>query len=536
MKVTGLLAAIVLSALLVGRPAAMAAQAGALDHSFGIAGKRVISTDKYQGSEGQHILRDGAGRIHLLMSRNNSPEPHTLEITRLHHDGALDMGYGKQGMVTSTLPPYFFDITAAEMQHDGRIVAAFQNTLKGVGICRLAVDGTLDPSFGDLATPGCTLQEAFQWFPAAIVVQPDGGIVIAGYDFTDNIYWGFVARLDANGTPDVDFGESGVYQAENRMFRAIARAPDGDVVVAGLVGWLDTDFLVMRLDGEEGLPIDNFGNSGTVIASFGFSHDYATDVAVLSNGDIVAAGEMHTNLPGGKRPAVIKLTANGSPAPGFGTDGKRAYDPCSSYASGCQLSISDVSVLPNEQLVLAGNVSAAAGYYNYDFLAMRLLANGEPDPGFGHPAAIGMVTVPFNLGPDEISPDIAHTVLLEGERILLGGTARVATGDQNNPYREDFALARLDHGLDKTFTVTPVSSSGGALSPATPQQVLHSSRVEFVVLPKPGFVVAGIGESGGDCGGGMDGAVYVTAPITANCNARVLFKQDLPTVFIDSFE
>ena len=325
------------------------------------------------------------------------------------------------------------------------------------------------------------------------------------------------------------------------QFNDVAIAPDGDIVAVGSIGAQNSDFLVMRLSGGDGTPADDFGNAGIVVSSFDIpnssKHDVASAVGTTSDGDIVVAGYVQTALAGSLRPGVVKLTSNGSADIGFSPSGKQLYDPCANHAFGCLLWISDIAVLADERFVLTGHVSAAVGYYNYDFLAMRFLADGQPDPSFGQPGALSMVAVPFNLGPtEESSADQASSVFLEGERILLAGRATVATGDFENPYRYDYALARLDHGLEELFVATPSPGPGGTLGPAVPQQVGHSDRAEFMVLPGPGYAVAEIGSGPGECGGGLDGVFLVTAPVTASCVARVSFKPIGGPLFLDGFE
>jgi len=130
--------------------------------------------------------------------------------------------------------------------------------------------------------------------------------------------------------------------------------------------------------------------------------------------------------------------------------------------------------------------------------------------------------------------DVARRTQPDGERLLLVGRTNVATGDPDHPDRDEFALARLDHGLVSTFTVTPKPGSHGTLSPAAVQQVVHSDHAEFVALPDAGYIVDRIEKGPGYCDGGMDGETFVSATVMQSCEVRVSFKR--LRVFADSYE
>jgi uncharacterized delta-60 repeat protein len=82
-----------------------------------------------------------------------------------------------------------------------------------------------------------------------------------------------------------------------------------------------------------------------------------------------------------------------------------------------------------------------------------------------------------------------------------------------------------------TFTVTPVAGPGGGWSPAGPQQIEEGQTAEFIVVPNEGHVVDTIG---GTCGGSLQGNVYTTGPVTADCTVEVTFLDD--RIFANDFE
>lgn len=528
------------AAALVASPG-LAAPAGHLDPSFGSGGRTTVALSEsvYVGEPRPGIfVRNDAGQIYGVANPNGGITSALLRIVRLHHDGTVDDTYGTNGIVSTPLPEsldFAGYLTAAAIQQDGGLIVGLSNPV-GV-VCRLLPSGMLDDAFGSAQTPGCV--DLGDGYVEAVVIRPDGGIVVAGR--IDN-WRGRVTTLLPNGMPDGGFGQQGSVILDPLIdtgFGDVAFAMNGDILVAGWIMGSSADFLVVRLDPTTGERVHAFGDAGAAVVAFdagSFNHDQAIAVDVLPDGGIVVAGYAQTDLDGGnERAAVVKLTDAGDRDESFGPQGKRILDPCVDYAVGCDMWIYDVAVMPDERIVLAGRISPTGATSSLDdFLAMRILPDGTMDPTFKSNITPGTSAVAFELGQYSMM-DQASTVFLEGERVLLAGVASVATDDPNED-RIDFAFAQLDHGKNTMYSVTPEFGSGGSLSPDVPQMAVHSDREEFVVLPEPGYTLASIGDGDGECGGGMVGDVYVTAPIVGHCFARVTFKPIDPHLFGDGFE
>ena len=98
-----------------------------------------------------------------------------------------------------------------------------------------AAAGGLDPGFG---TQGAALVDSGgSEVATAVAIQPDGKIVVAGY--TTNGATGYdaaVYRLKANGSLDKSFGGDGkvtIDSGGNEYANAVVIQPDGKIVVAG---------------------------------------------------------------------------------------------------------------------------------------------------------------------------------------------------------------------------------------------------------------------------------------------------------------
>jgi uncharacterized delta-60 repeat protein len=129
----------------------------------------------------------------------------------------------------------------------------------------------------------------------AVVVQPPGEILVAGYSFdSSNVAFGTVFRLQSNGDLDRIIAVSPSFTRVN----AVALQADHSIVIAGQSS---SDFALQRFS-ETGVPDDAFGTPGThgllTVDFFGLT-DRALDVLVQSDGRIVAGGVAVNGSGGG---------------------------------------------------------------------------------------------------------------------------------------------------------------------------------------------------------------------------------------------
>jgi len=167
--------------------------------------------------------------------------------------------------------------------------------------------------------------------------------------------------------------------------------------------------------------------------------DTAKAVAVQPDGKIVLVGTVNTG-PNTWGLAVARFLPNGNLDVTFDGDGK-VVNP---FGIAYNTYGSAVSVLADGHILVAGSFEWGAG--DFDFLVGRLLANGQPDSGFGNTSA-GLSTVAFDFGGD--NRDEAAALAVDGNgRIVVAGTCDGGTAPNRN-----FAVIRLlpMGGLDGTF-------------------------------------------------------------------------------------
>lgn len=309
-----------------------------------------------------------------------------------------------------------------------------------------AAPGDLDPSFGSGGMVKL-LESEEESYAGAVAVQPDGKVIVAGYEKGNTV----VVRLLPNGEPDPSFGVDGkattvIPGGENGAF-AVTFQPDGKIVVAGAgkaFGGVNVDFFIARYN-TDGSPDATFGGgAGYVLVPVGTEEDQARAVTVGADGRIAATGT--SDLPGFNNGlGVVVLEPNGTPDASFGGDGSLVEE--TEIGEGDDRGVA-VALL-GEGRVLLGD-SCGAGIGN-GFVLLRLLSNGNPDPGFG--GGDGIIETPIpgeNL--TEGMGRITDFALLPDGRIVASG---YGADYEESPaaYRSTVAVVRYmaEGELDPSF-------------------------------------------------------------------------------------
>jgi uncharacterized delta-60 repeat protein len=207
-----------------------------------------------------------------------------------------------------------------------------------------------------------------------ITRQPDGKVIAVGRTSSNQHTPSYsvsltVFRLDPGGDLDPTFGDGGIVHvtgSPDSVAQSVTLDPNGGIVVAGS---RDGKLLALRLLADGSLDT-TFGASGFFT---GPPNDFWAERMHLLR---TASGgyRVNTNFYDAQNIArcrVVALTANGAFDTTFGSSGIAALDP----PSGDPVSCSSMAAQPDGRLVLAGRENGHG-------FAMRLLASGNPDPGF----------------------------------------------------------------------------------------------------------------------------------------------------------
>ena len=212
-----------------------------------------VVTDVGGGGTARALLRQPDGKIVVA----GDSDATTSRLVRYNSDLTLDSGFGVGGVVLTRLPEAEGGSSyALTQQVDGKLVLAGNATVRkddpenpdntyltsDVALVRYSASGVLDPSFGTAGVviqgfdgPGrsaATTDEA-----RAVLVQPDGKIVIAGRSDSQGAENWLLTRFNAKGSLDTDFGTNGLVNgAYYGTFSDVALEPSGNLVAVGYEG------------------------------------------------------------------------------------------------------------------------------------------------------------------------------------------------------------------------------------------------------------------------------------------------------------
>jgi uncharacterized delta-60 repeat protein len=308
--------------------------------------------------------------------------------------GALDPAFGSGGRVTLGLAG---GARALALQSDGRILAIGKDRLG-----RYNSDGTVDTSFGVSGETAISFNGGAADEAQGVAVQSDGKIVVAGFGQNGTTSSGAfnydfaLARYNSDGSLDTTFGTAGkVFTGSavgtDRAY-AVLMQPDGKIVVAGHMvasNGINNDFAVARYL-STGAPDTSFGSGGVATLNIG-ARDFAYAAALQADGSIVVAGEVGDDTADPSDVGVARFTSAGVPDSTFGTDGAVRLD-----YSGIDESdeAESIAVQADGKIVLAGFVLSGV---TLDYMVARLHTDGTRDTTFGNG---GHVITPFGAGQD----------------------------------------------------------------------------------------------------------------------------------------
>ena len=247
---------------------------GSLDTSFGTAGIAILNLPNSSSGFDMVLQPDGKVVIGGILTVGGFSR---LTVFRLTSNGTLDTTFNSVGYNAITNGSLSGTFSAVALQNDGKIIAGgVENT-----ICKLArfnSDGTLEGSL--ISTD---LREAIE----DIAVQNDGKIILIGRQNN-----GFtIARFNSDKTLDSFFGNSG-YTYHTTSGPSVVVQPNGKIIVGGSGFPPNTnnwDFVLTRYTGN-GIPDLNFGSNGKVFTNFNGGFDEIKDIALQSDGKVVALG------------------------------------------------------------------------------------------------------------------------------------------------------------------------------------------------------------------------------------------------------
>jgi uncharacterized delta-60 repeat protein len=407
--------------------------------------------------------------------------------------GDLDQTFGRRGRVTTDFNGTTDIAYAIALQPDGKLVVAgitYANndySNEDFAVVRYNANGSRDTSFG-VNGKVTTDFPHLAAVPSAVIIQPDGKILVAGGAFPLFTFRGDFAlvRYNANGSLDASFGTGGIvrtrFSAGGSYAFAAALQSDGKIIAAGTV-FVDfstddssnTDFALVRYN-PNGTFDQTFGNGGGVITDFDGFNDDVYAVLIQTDGKIVAVGDA-------KNPAhyydfaLARYLPNGALDSTYGVAGKVRTDFGAS-----NLDIAYCAALqPNGKIVAAGTATFNNGS-EQDFAIARYNQNGTLDTNFSQD---GRVTIDFGSFLQS-----AYSVLIQTDgKIVTVGYPNSESSDS------DFLLARCNRNgsFDSTFGAGgKVRTSFGNLNDGANDAVLQTDGKIVAVGFHPTTTATGV--------------------------------------------
>lgn len=268
---------------------------GVPDTTFGINGVQTTAVNT-KDDYAWDLAIQSDGKI-IVAGYSNKSSKDNFAMVRYHTDGLLDASFGTGGKVTTTIGTTSSYAYSVALQSDGRILLAGYSTgsSQDFTLVRYLTNGSRDDGvgIGGIVTTdfNSNIDRAY-----AMVIQPDGKIVIAGTTFTGSYNDFALARYLSNGSLDTSFGTGGKVTTpvgpNYDEIHGLAVQSDGKIVAAGHVydaGFV-SDFGLVRYE-SDGQPDTSFGVAGKITTALGPSIDRAQSSLIGSDGKIVVVGD-----------------------------------------------------------------------------------------------------------------------------------------------------------------------------------------------------------------------------------------------------
>ena len=293
----------------------------------------------------------------------------------------------------------------------------------------------------------------------ALVIQPDGKILVAGATHNGTDWDWYIVRLMPDGALDGTFGTGGIVTTDLRGFNdwgtSIALQPDGKIVFGSKSSnGTDTDFAVARYNPDGSLD-GTFGTGGKVFTPIGSGNDDGSRVTLQPDGKIVLAGWYVNGTDDDF--AVVRYNTDGSLDSSFGSGGIVV----TRVGTG-QDRISGVTVQPDGKIVVAGH-----SHNGTDLAVARYLPDGTLDQFCARYRSTGTTATNLNTTP--------RTVEITNTTAIFDGPMpdNVGVGDVLQYQVAATTYLAVIHGRASNTTYTAFSTNG-----TTPQAAVAGTTVQ----------------------------------------------------------
>ena len=140
------------------------------------------------------------------------------------------------------------------------------------------------------------------------IIQPDGKILLCGRINNDSVFYGFIVRLNTNGSLDTSFNSNGrtINETIDSGFNKISLQTDGKIVVGGAK---NRDVALARYN-SNGTLDTTFDTDGMVFSTTAATiYRGCIDLDIQSDGKIVVLSEFYS---GSQDYRILRYGSNGA--------------------------------------------------------------------------------------------------------------------------------------------------------------------------------------------------------------------------------
>jgi uncharacterized delta-60 repeat protein len=230
----------------------------------------------------------------------NESFPKAIVLHKLDAAGKLDPTFGNKGVVTATLTESFDYLAGAHLAAylDGRFVL-IGGSENNATLQRFNANGSLDTTFGDQGVlplddgPFWNINVSF----GRMIVQPDGKLVISltSADISLDYSYGFVVRINADGTRDTSFGDAGTVTRgrEEGSFNPPGIALDSFGRIVGIAG--NAELYRLTPAGAQDPTFDDDGFTTIPQPPDDLAFPIRAHVAMDASGNVLLGGRMQVS-------------------------------------------------------------------------------------------------------------------------------------------------------------------------------------------------------------------------------------------------
>jgi uncharacterized delta-60 repeat protein len=356
---------------------------GSLDTGFGHSG--TVTTSLGPLISGSALVRQPNGKLVVAGTNGSNDSNVKITLVRYTSRGSLDTSFGRGGKVVIAIGD---GVTLNSIrawlvrQRDGKLVAfsaGYRGSYTYFALVRYLSDGSVDTSFGHGGKVVTRIDQR-DYFPSALILQPDGKLVAAAGTSSAQNSGGFVlVRYKPDGSIDTTFGRGGKVTGrgttDNDTYEGLVFLRHGELVVAGAGSY---SALTLAAFNKDGKPVTTFGRHGKVTTVLSHDGSISYDGALIAapDGKLVAVGEADLGKSASPGSFIVRYTSHGRLDRSFGRGGEVTTVFDAGSLSGAVLWQRD------GKLVVAGS-----GGSRGSFALARFNVNGSVDTSFGSSAS-----------------------------------------------------------------------------------------------------------------------------------------------------